>query len=166
MTDDHTHVQEFFTARAADWDSRFLYRTLREVGQLPVRGYVRFDRNHYSIPHTHVRRPVTLLASPTTVRVLAGTEEIARHARSYDTGQVVEDGAALRVVVSEDGRTGVLADQVGRQTLRAFLFSFIRERVRTRWMAESIPALRIAAAGTHRPSARNRPTSRSPRVVG
>ncbi|MBJ3812739.1 methyltransferase domain-containing protein [Streptomyces flavofungini] len=23
MTDDHTHVQEFFTARAADWDSRF-----------------------------------------------------------------------------------------------------------------------------------------------
>lgn len=34
--------------------------------------YVRFDRNHYSIPHTHVRRPVTLLASPTTVRVIAG----------------------------------------------------------------------------------------------
>ena len=25
--------------------------------------YVRFDRNHYSIPHTHVRRPLTLLAS-------------------------------------------------------------------------------------------------------
>lgn len=23
MTDDHTHVQEFFTARAADWDNRF-----------------------------------------------------------------------------------------------------------------------------------------------
>ncbi|WP_153542641.1 class I SAM-dependent methyltransferase [Streptomyces sp. RB17] len=23
MTDDHTHVQEFFTVRAADWDSRF-----------------------------------------------------------------------------------------------------------------------------------------------
>ncbi|MET8767116.1 class I SAM-dependent methyltransferase [Streptomyces sp. NPDC004658] len=23
MNDDHTHVQEFFTARAADWDSRF-----------------------------------------------------------------------------------------------------------------------------------------------
>ncbi|MFD9071599.1 MULTISPECIES: class I SAM-dependent methyltransferase [Streptomyces] len=23
MTDDHTHVQEFFAARAADWDSRF-----------------------------------------------------------------------------------------------------------------------------------------------
>ena len=23
MSDDHTHVQEFFGARAADWDSRF-----------------------------------------------------------------------------------------------------------------------------------------------
>ncbi|MDX3068465.1 SAM-dependent methyltransferase, partial [Streptomyces sp. ND04-05B] len=23
MSDDHTHVQEFFTARAAHWDTRF-----------------------------------------------------------------------------------------------------------------------------------------------
>jgi transposase len=52
--------------------------------------YVRFDRNSYSIPHTLVRRPLTLLASPTTVRVIAGVDEIARHARSYDTGQVIE----------------------------------------------------------------------------
>ena len=29
--------------RPADWDSRFLYRTLREVAQLPVRGFVRID---------------------------------------------------------------------------------------------------------------------------
>jgi hypothetical protein len=36
-----------FLASPADWDSRFLYRTLREVGQLPVRGYVRFDRNRW-----------------------------------------------------------------------------------------------------------------------
>ncbi len=28
-------------AAPGDWDSRFLYRTLREVAQLPVRGYVR-----------------------------------------------------------------------------------------------------------------------------
>jgi hypothetical protein len=44
--------------------------------------YVRFDRNSYSIPHTHVQRPLTLLASASTVRVITGTEEIARHARS------------------------------------------------------------------------------------
>jgi glycogen phosphorylase len=35
-----------------------------------------------------------------------------------------------------------------RQILRGFLGNFIRERVRTRWMVESIPAPRIAAAGT------------------
>ncbi len=34
-------------AAPADWDSRFLYRTLREVGQLPVRGYVRFDARRW-----------------------------------------------------------------------------------------------------------------------
>ena len=53
--------------------------------------YVRFDRNSYSIPHTHVRRPLTLLASATTVRLVAGAEEIARHGRSYDSGQTIED---------------------------------------------------------------------------
>src|SRR3954453_18632754 len=57
--------------------------------------YVRFDRNHYSIPHTHVRRPLTLLASATTVRLVAGADEIARHVRSYDTGQTIEDLAHL-----------------------------------------------------------------------
>jgi transposase len=57
--------------------------------------YVRFDRNHYSIPHPHVRRPLTLLASATTVRIVAGTETIARHGRSYDTGQTIEDLAHL-----------------------------------------------------------------------
>ena len=62
--------------------------------------YVRFDRNHYSIPHTHVRRPLTLLAGPTLVRVLAGTEEIARHARSYDTNQIVEEDAHLAGLIA------------------------------------------------------------------
>ena len=62
--------------------------------------YVRFDRNSYSIPHTHVRRPLTLLASPTTVRVIAGTEEIARHVRSYDTGEVLEQEAHVAGLVA------------------------------------------------------------------
>ena len=34
-------------ASPADWDSRFLYRTLREVSQLPVRGYLRVDGNRW-----------------------------------------------------------------------------------------------------------------------
>jgi hypothetical protein len=57
--------------------------------------YVRFDRNSYSIPHTHVRQPLTLLASATTVRLVAGADEIARHPRSYDTGQTIEDRTHL-----------------------------------------------------------------------
>jgi transposase len=62
--------------------------------------YVRFDRNSYSIPHTHVRRPLTLLASPTTVRVIAGTEELARHVRSYDTGQIIDHEAHVAGLVA------------------------------------------------------------------
>jgi hypothetical protein len=57
--------------------------------------YVRFDRNSYSIPHTHVRRPLTLLASATTVRIVVGAEEIARHGRSYDSGATIEDSTHL-----------------------------------------------------------------------
>jgi transposase len=64
-----------------------LVRPLR-TGKQP---YVSFDRNRYSIPHTLVQRPVTLLADATTVRVVDGPTEVARHLRSYDTGVVVED---------------------------------------------------------------------------
>lgn len=34
-------------AAPADWDSRFLYRSLREVAQLPVQGYVRIDAERW-----------------------------------------------------------------------------------------------------------------------
>ena len=34
-------------AGPADWDSRFLYRTLREVAQLPVRGFARLDADRW-----------------------------------------------------------------------------------------------------------------------
>jgi transposase len=55
--------------------------------------YVRFDLNDYSIPPDAVGRPLTLVASDTTVRLLDGTVEIARHARSYDRNQQVLDPA-------------------------------------------------------------------------
>ncbi len=52
-----------FLAAPADWDSRFLHRTLREVGQLPIRGYVRLDGARWrsmtdlrSVPNDLVRR--------------------------------------------------------------------------------------------------------------
>ena len=36
-----------FLASPADWDSRFLYRTLREVAQLPIRGYIRLEATRW-----------------------------------------------------------------------------------------------------------------------
>ena len=78
--------------------------------------YVRFDRNSYSIPHTHVRRPLTLLASATTVRVVDGADELARHARSYDTGQTIEDLGARRGPRSP--RPGRPIVHTGRDRLR------------------------------------------------
>jgi transposase len=62
--------------------------------------YVLFDRNQYSIPHTHVRRPLTLLASATTVRVLDGPEEIATHPRSFDSGQTIEQAAHVAGLIA------------------------------------------------------------------
>ncbi|HEX4491012.1 MAG TPA: IS21 family transposase, partial [Acidimicrobiia bacterium] len=52
--------------------------------------YLRFDANDYSIPHTLVRKPLTLVASDSLVRVLDGTVEVARHARSFERGQQIE----------------------------------------------------------------------------
>jgi hypothetical protein len=67
--------------------------------------YVRFDRNSYSIPHTQVRRPLTLVATATTVRVLAGTDEIARHPRSYDTAQTIEQESHVAGLVAATHQT-------------------------------------------------------------
>jgi hypothetical protein len=58
------------------------------VGKTP---YVRFDWNDYSVPHTQVRRLLTVVASPARVRILDGAEVIAAHPRSYDKGVQIED---------------------------------------------------------------------------
>lgn len=55
--------------------------------------YVRFDLNDYSIPPEAVGRPLTLVASASTVRILDGAVEIARHRRSWDRKQMVLDPA-------------------------------------------------------------------------
>jgi transposase len=57
--------------------------------------YLRFDGNDYSIPHTLVRKPLSLVASESTVRVLDGDDEVARHVRCWDKGQQIEDDAHL-----------------------------------------------------------------------
>jgi len=63
--------------------------------------YVRFDLNDYSIPPTAVRRPLTLVANADTVRLLDGPIELARHPRSYDRQQRIEDPAHIAAVVQQ-----------------------------------------------------------------
>jgi len=58
--------------------------------------YLRFDSNDYSIPHTLARKPLTLVASDTIVRVLDGDTEVARHARCWEKGRQIEDDRHLR----------------------------------------------------------------------
>lgn len=79
--------------------------------------YVRFDRNLYSIPHTLVRQPLTLLAGATTVRLLDRPDrEVARHARSWGTGEVVEDPHHVEVLANLKRAARELK---GRDRLRA-----------------------------------------------
>jgi transposase len=72
----------------------------REAVRAGKTPYVRFDRNDYSIPPTHVQRTLTVVASPTTVRVLDAAALIASHARSYDQGRQVEDPAHIAELVA------------------------------------------------------------------
>jgi hypothetical protein len=66
--------------------------------------YARFDSNDYSVPHTRVRRTVTVVATPETVRVVDGTEEIARHARCWGKGRVIEEPAHIEALVAQKAR--------------------------------------------------------------
>src|SRR5664279_3452422 len=61
--------------------------------------YVRFDLNDYSIPPEAVGRPLTLVASDTSVRLLDGATEIARHPRTYDRQQQVLDPSHREAVL-------------------------------------------------------------------
>lgn len=66
------------------------------VGKTP---YIRFDLNDYSVPHTHVRRTLAVLADAHTVRILDGVVELARHARCWDRGQQIEEPAHVQRLV-------------------------------------------------------------------
>jgi transposase len=67
-----------------------------QVGKTP---YVRFDLNDYSVPHTHVRCTLGVLADEQRVRVFDGTTELATHARSYDSGAQIEDPSHIQALI-------------------------------------------------------------------
>jgi hypothetical protein len=77
--------------------------------------YLRFDGNDYSIPHTLIRRPLTLVASEHQVRILDRTTEVACHARTYDRGQRIEAEAHLAALTAAKHRAH---DLRGRDRLR------------------------------------------------
>ena len=52
--------------------------------------YARFDLNDYSVPHTHVRRTLVVIATLHEVRILDGADVIATHPRSFDKGACIE----------------------------------------------------------------------------
>jgi transposase len=79
--------------------------------------YVRFDLNDYSIPPEAVGRELTLVASGTAVRILSGGAEIARHARSWDRHERVEDPAHVAELLRQRRKAG------GRTRLHALLAS-------------------------------------------
>jgi hypothetical protein len=74
------------------------------VGKTP---YVRFDKNDYSVPHTHVQRHLTLIATDERVRIVdpeAATELLADHTRSFDRDQRIEQPGHLRALVEDKRR--------------------------------------------------------------
>ena len=68
-----------------------------DVGKTP---YARFDLNDYSIPATHVRRTLTVLAALDTVRIFDGLVLLASHRRSFDRGAQIEDPTHVAALVS------------------------------------------------------------------
>lgn len=73
----------------------------RVTGRTHKTPYVRFDLNDYSVPHTHVRRTLEVFASVDTVRIVADSQVIATHSRSYDRGAQIELPAHIQALEAE-----------------------------------------------------------------
>ncbi|MGH8268462.1 MAG: IS21 family transposase [Steroidobacteraceae bacterium] len=73
----------------------------RLIGRTHKTPYVRFDLNDYSVPHTHVRRTLEVLATMDTVRIAEGTTVIATHPRSYDRGAQIEQPAHIAALEAQ-----------------------------------------------------------------
>ena len=95
-------VREVFAEEAPrllplpDNPAPLLERVAVTVGKTP---YVRFDLNDYTVPHTHVRRVLTVLADPHEVRVVDRGTVLACHPRSYDSGAQIEQPGHVQALV-------------------------------------------------------------------
>ena len=97
-------VREVFVEEAPrllplpDNPAPLLERVAVSVGKTP---YVRFDLNDYSVPHTHIRRVLTVLADPHEVRVVDGSTVLACYPRSYDRDAQVELPGHVEALVEQ-----------------------------------------------------------------
>ena len=66
--------------------------------------YVRFDWNDYTVPHTHVRQTLSVLADEQRVRIFDGLTELANHPRSFDRHQQIEDPSHLQTLIEHKRR--------------------------------------------------------------
>jgi hypothetical protein len=71
---------------ARDYDVAIV-RPVRSTHQ----ALIRWDGNLYSVPHRYAYRTLVLKATAKDVRLLADTQEIAVHARSYDRGVLIDN---------------------------------------------------------------------------
>src|SRR3954462_6767891 len=97
-------VREVFTEEVPrllalpDNPAPLLEQVAVSVGKTP---YVRFDLNNYSVPHTHVRRVLTVLADPHEVRVVDGAALLPCHRRSYDRDAQIEHPGHVEALVEQ-----------------------------------------------------------------
>ncbi len=79
-------------------ENRFSCESIHTVrsGKTP---YVRFDLNDYSIPFELVRKPLTLFCAEKEIRILDEGKEVARHPRSYDRKETIEDESHITALV-------------------------------------------------------------------
>ena len=68
-----------------------------QVGKTP---YIRFDWNDYSVPHTEVRKSLTIQATLDSVTILDGMTVLARHSRCYDKAQQIECAAHIETLAN------------------------------------------------------------------
>jgi transposase len=73
------------------------------VGKSP---YVRFDLNDYSVPHALVGRTVVVVASLDTVRILDGNRVVAKHRRSFDRDEQIEDNTHIETLAKAKHAAG------------------------------------------------------------
>ena len=63
--------------------------------------YVRFDLNDYSVPHTYVRKSLTVQATLKKVTIIDGNEVVATHERSYDKAKQIESAEHIEALIKQ-----------------------------------------------------------------